>query len=537
MPAPRILLAVLWLGLVGMLPVLVGAQTQPGADAGKAGLSAEQVFSRVSPAVVRVVVRDRQFKEIGLGSGFFVAADGLLVTNHHVVRGAEFATVLRADGSTLFVEGILALDEGQDLVLLKVNGTGLPCLEVASAAAPPPVGTRVYAIGNPQGLTNTLSEGLVSGIRNAGSEVSAIQTTAAISPGSSGGPLVDAQGRVVGVVRAFAVDGQGLNFAVPAAAVRALLVKAAAGKPAPLASAGGRPLDAKATRELDAAWAAIGKQRWIDALRILTGLSSREPDNPFVWYALGHVQCELRNYELAVEVYKAAIRLKPDFFEAYNNLGWCYAAMGHYADAVEPYKTAIRLKPDAAKLYRNLAGAYGETRRYSQAVDALKTAILLEPRDTDNYIELTINYIRLDQYDDAARSFKVAANLGPKTATIGGFVLIVVDLSDRPPAQAEFCKAVIRIMPDFAMAHRFLGIACIDMGRYAQAVDALKTAIRLQQDDGIAYYQLGLAYVRMGNRAEALRAYQALRRLDPALAERLRASIGLPEKKAKADAR
>jgi len=104
----------------------------------------------------------------------------------------------------------------------------------------------------------------------------------------------------------------------------------------------------------------------------------------------------------------------------------------------------------------------------------------------------------------------------------------VAGSSDPPPVQAEFCKAVIHIMPDFALAHRFLGSACIEMGRHAEAVEALKTAIRLQQDDdcrNMAYYQLGLAYVAMGNYAEAFRAYQALRRLDPALARKLQASI------------
>jgi len=509
-----------------MLAVVVGAQTQPAADAGKAVLSAEQVFSRVSPAVVRVVVRDREFKEIGLGSGFFVTADGLLVTNHHVVRGAEFATVLRADGSTLFVDGVLALDEDHDLAVLKVGGTGLPCLEVApAAAAPPPVGSRVYAIGNPQGLTNTLSEGLVSGIRQEGGEVRAIQTTAAISPGSSGGPLVDSQGRVVGVITAYLAGGQGLNFAVPAAAVRALLAKAAAGKPAPLASAGGRPLDRAATRELDAAYAAMDEKRWSDAVRILTGLRSRQPDNPFVWYALGYLYIELGNHEFAVEALKTAIRLKPDFAEAYNNLGWCYAAMGHYADAVEPYKTAILLKPDAAISYRGLGVAYRETGSYSQAVDSLKTAIRLEPRNTDNYTYLTTNYIELGQYDNAARTFKIAADLDPKRVKIGGFILIVVVLSDRPSVQAEFCKAVIRIMPDFSRAHRFLGIACIEMGHHAEAVEPLKTAIHLEPDDPVTHYQLGRAYLAMGNRAEALRVYQNLQGLDPALAEELRALI------------
>jgi len=507
MPAHRILLAVVGLGLAGMLPILVAAQTQPSTDSGKAALSAEQVFSRVSPAVVRVVVRDRDFKEIGLGSGFFVAADGLLVTNHHVVRGAQFATVLRADGSTLFVDGVLALDEGRDLAILKVNGTGLPCLEVVPADAPPPVGTQVYAVGNPLGQTNTFSNGMISGIRKEGGEVREIQTNAAISPGSSGGPLVDAQGRVVGVIKSYMVDGQALNFAVPAAAVRALHVKAATAKPAPLASAGGKSLDAKATRELDAAYAAIAEKRWSDAVGILTGLRSRQPDNPFVWLALGHLHSQLGNHELEIDAYKTAIRLKPDYAHAHLYLGMAYiktairlnpddaaanvSRMHLFAEAVEPLKTAIRLKPDDNAAYFSLSIAYSEMGRYAEEIEVHKSIIRLKPDDADAYLFLGKAYVNMGHGAEAVEAYKTA----------------------------------IRLKPDYADAYLYLGMAYSEMGRYAEAVEALKTAIRLKPDDAHAYLHLGLAYSRMGNRVEALRAYQALQRLNPTKAEILRFSI------------
>jgi Flp pilus assembly protein TadD len=401
-----------------MLPVLVAAQTQPGADVGKAALSAEQVFSRVSPAVVRVVVRDREFKEIGLGSGFFVAADGLLVTNHHVVRGAQFATVLRADGSTLFVDGVLAFDEGRDLAILKVNGTGLPCLEVAPGDAPPPVGTQVYAVGNPMGLTNTLSEGLISGIRKEGGEVRDIQTTAAISSGSSGGPLVDAQGQVVGVIKSFKVEGQSLNFAVPAAAVQALLAKAATGKLAPLASAGGRPLDAQATRELEMAYAAVCEKRWSDAVRILTGLRSREQDNPLVWFILGYLHSELGNQELAIEAYKTAIRLKPDKENAYYNLGLsaAYCEMGRWTEMVAACKTAIRLNPDLTEAHNNLGVAYVELGRSAEAVAAYKTAIRLKPDYALAYYNLGVAYFGMGNRAETLRACEVLQRLDPTMA-------------------------------------------------------------------------------------------------------------------------
>jgi len=208
--------------------------TQPARHASTRGvaLSADELFSAVSPAVALIEVRDAQNRSIGQGSGFFISADGLLVTNFHVIGGATSATVRCSGGATtVAVEGIASADEASDLVLLKVKGESFPFLTVDDGAAPPPVGTRVFAIGNPYGLTNTLSEGLVSGLRTkTDSRPALIQTSAPISPGSSGGPLVCADSTVIGVTSSGLMDGQNLNFAVPADLVRKLIASRDANK-------------------------------------------------------------------------------------------------------------------------------------------------------------------------------------------------------------------------------------------------------------------------------------------------------------------
>jgi len=209
--------------------------------------SPEALFAQASPAVVRIVVYDDKGKEIGQGSGFFVKSDGTLVTNYHVVRGATFAEVLLSTNATYFVFNVLAWNEEADLAVLKVNGTDLPYLRLAPLTVPPKVGARVYAIGNPLGLTNTLSEGLVSGVRKQGERIVAIQITAPISPGSSGGPLLDTGGEVIGVTTAYMKVGQNLNLAIPGKDVQTLLVKAETTTPVSLASAGGIQLDQQGT--------------------------------------------------------------------------------------------------------------------------------------------------------------------------------------------------------------------------------------------------------------------------------------------------
>jgi S1-C subfamily serine protease len=181
---------------------------------------------------------DRLGMERGFGSGFFVSADGKVVTNHHVVEDAYAANVMTSEGTRLVVQGLLALDIDADLAVLKVNGKGAAHLVLAARGSAPVVGSRAYAIGNPEGFANTLSEGLVSGKRRVAADLFLLQTTAPISPGSSGGPLLDESGRVIGVttlsLSRVAPGSQNLNFAVPAEKVWSLLGRAARASPVPL---------------------------------------------------------------------------------------------------------------------------------------------------------------------------------------------------------------------------------------------------------------------------------------------------------------
>jgi S1-C subfamily serine protease len=192
-------------------------------------LPAQVIFKNASPAVVRVLAKGTRDYQ---GSGFFISPDGIVVTNHHMIKDASTASILTSDEERYKVEGIISMDVPADLVLLKVSGKGFPTLELGDAKLPV-IGDRVYAIGNPQGLVNTPSDGLVSGLRQMDNDVMHIQTTAPISPGSSGGPLLSAQGKVIGITSATIVGGQNLNLAVPVARLAKLLEERGALRPLP----------------------------------------------------------------------------------------------------------------------------------------------------------------------------------------------------------------------------------------------------------------------------------------------------------------
>ncbi len=180
-------------------------------------------------STVTVLVYDASGQPLGLGSGFVVAS-GQVVTNAHVIVGASQLLVRPIGASqTLAVSALLQVDEGADLALLRVDGLASPVLPLASGDAPS-VGDTVYAVGSPLGLDGTFSQGIVSGYRTVG-DLSLMQLTAPISPGSSGGPVLDATGRVIGVAIGTFAEGQNLNFAVPVTSLSAFLQRPVVPRP------------------------------------------------------------------------------------------------------------------------------------------------------------------------------------------------------------------------------------------------------------------------------------------------------------------
>ena len=182
---------------------------QEGAPAGVASqaLSAQELFKRCASAVFVVEALDEAGRVLALGSGVAIGADRL-VTNEHVIEGPAASFRVKQNAKVWAAEAF-DVDPENDLCVLQVNG--LPASDLRLRRSETLViGERVYAIGAPEGLELSISDGLLSGIRSIG-----IQTTAAISPGSSGGGLFDAQGRLIGITRFYIRDGQNLNFAVP----------------------------------------------------------------------------------------------------------------------------------------------------------------------------------------------------------------------------------------------------------------------------------------------------------------------------------
>jgi V8-like Glu-specific endopeptidase len=170
-------------------------------------------------AVVSIVMADKSEQPIAQGSGFVVTKNGLVVTNYHVIKSGSSAIVKLPDGSFFTVDGVLAFDKKRDIAVIKAHGNNFKTVALGDSDRLQ-VGEEVVAIGSPLSLESTVSNGIVSGVRSEdedsfGPVNPLLQITAPISHGSSGGPLFNMFGEVVGITSAALTGGENLNFAVP----------------------------------------------------------------------------------------------------------------------------------------------------------------------------------------------------------------------------------------------------------------------------------------------------------------------------------
>ena len=242
--------------------------------------TAEQIAEKALAATVYLEMKDRSGVSLGFGSGFFVK-ENLIATNFHVIEGAAKGTAkLVGKYTTYMIEGITAIDETNDLALLKVNAYSIKPLPLGDSDDVR-IGATVYVAGNPKGLEGTFSDGIISSRRDRYTQ-ERLQMTAPISPGSSGGPVLNHRGEVIGVSYMTIEGGQNLNFALPSNYLKTLLTRT----------------------------------------RIVTPFSQEhQPISAETYFLWGYAKDELGDHRGAISHYTQAIRLKPNFADAYYNRG------------------------------------------------------------------------------------------------------------------------------------------------------------------------------------------------------------------------
>ena len=394
-------------------------------------LTPDQVFDKVKDAVVVVKTIDAQGKVKGQGSGVLIPS-GRVATNCHVIEGGASYQVGR--GKQLVPATLYAEDGDKDICILDAKGiTGKP-VQLGKAASLK-VGVPVYAVGAPRGLELSLSDGIVSQLR--GGPPPFIQTTAAISPGSSGGGLFDGEGRLVGLTTLYLEGGQSLNFAIPVEWIGEV-------KPGRKPATEGH----SQTEWLKRTIALENLKDWQEMLDWCRKWTKSEPKGAIAWYSLGVAYDKLNRYNDAIEAYRQALRIDPKDTEAWNNLGNAYANLNRYTDAIEAYRQVLRIDSEYAFAWYNLGAAYYELKRYNDAIEAFRQALRIDPKYAFAWNGLGVAYGKLNRYND----------------------------------EIEACRQAIRVNPEFADAWYNLAGAYYNSGNRAAALDAVRELRRLDPE-------------------------------------------------------
>ena len=345
------------------------------------------LVKRVKPTVVAIATYDTNGEALMTGSGFFLKP-GQVVTNLHVIRGAVRAEIKTLDGKgkVFQVNGTVAVDEEGDLALLSVDMPLERAKTSELASELPDEGEQIFVIGNPLKLEGSVSDGIVSAVREVPNSYRIIQITAPISHGNSGSPVFNLRGQVLGVVTVKVTNGQNINLAIAAARVAELK----AGKLQPLSELTlknkGDVAESLYRTGLESLW--LGN--YDNAVGYFENAVNKNPKRAEAWVQVGYCKVKQGKNQEAINAYLRALQLKPADAEIYNKLGDAYYYSGRLREAIESYTEAALLRPDWAETFYNLAIAYSESGNPSMAATEARVLQRLDRKLYEKYLRETM---------------------------------------------------------------------------------------------------------------------------------------------------
>jgi len=316
--------------------------------------SLPSLIKRIKPSTVIIFAYDDKGDFLQLGSGFFISQNGDVITNYHVLQGASSAEIKTADEKTYPITYIVAGDEQNDIIRLSVNIPSQYVYPLSLSKTIPEVGERIIVYGSPLGLGNTVSDGIVSAIRDIPDYGRIIQITAPISPGSSGSPVLNMKGEVIGIATFQMIKGQNLNFAIPSERIASLNLmeeeKTLTTEELFEQEEKDKEDSDYAHEAADKAFYFIDKREHEKALPYLeiaikTDISSLKA---WAYLQIGFCHLYLKNHTKALEAYKQVIHIDPDNAIAHGNLGVAYLLIGDRKLALDEYKILKELDIDKA---------------------------------------------------------------------------------------------------------------------------------------------------------------------------------------------
>jgi len=344
-----------------------------------AAVDPEEIAKRWSPSILFIAVQKEDGE--GVGSGFFVD-ERHAVTSWHVVSGAKAIKVSTKEGNVASAKTVAALPE-YDLALIEVDQSLGAGAAMVIRKEPARDLEKVYVCGNPEATSFVWSDGSVGNALQKTEMGNLIQITAPISPGSSGGPVLDSDGKVIGIIKCYLSTGQNLNFAVPIEYLEVLLAEKDKG-------------DKYSTILSSHEWATI-KSSAQDGDKYLLGQSikaviEKTGEAAFWRTEVGVILFQNKLYELALEEFKKAVKIDTGYAKAWANRGATELQLNKAEEAMQSYIKALQIAPDEEQVTLQAARAFERSDKADESEKLLKGATEKHPEwysCKNEYIKLT----------------------------------------------------------------------------------------------------------------------------------------------------
>jgi len=482
---------------------------------------------------------------VGEGSGF-VLENGVIATSYLLISQASAVEGKNFQGKKVKIDGILAVDKNLFIALLKTKGKE-QALTLGNSDDWK-MDNKVLVIGSNEAGEIAVFEGTVTKLQELRPNQKIIDTSFSLPEKSSGGPVLDTKGQVLGVT---IVPEAGLKFIIPSNPLKTLPKKAEIKfknwqHEDYLSTTEGAFLAGKISSLLDE----TGK-----AEKYLEKVVKVNPENIGAQSLLASVFTRQRNYEAAISAYKKVIELDGNRDDAYYGLGLVYLSMRRFGEAIQPLEKAIQLNLDNKEAYFHIGSAYEELKDFSKAAEsyekyvnsdpkkpgpaysrlgfcrfelgqfeaaaaAFQEALKENPKDLAMNERLAKSYQNSGQYEKAEEVYKYLAQLSPEyTLNYYRTILRMYDDAKMNERAVATAKKVVELTPGDSDSLYNLGYIYTKQKKYREAIETFKKAIEIRPDFEYAYLTLGQCYIELQQWSKCIETYSKYLELTPDNAE------------------
>lgn len=468
----------------------------------------QEILEKNQTGVVYLTVLGDEKETVAEGSGF-VVEKGVMATSYLLVSQAKSMAGKNFKGKKVKIEGILAVDKNLNLALLKIKGK-TPALSMGNSDELN-MGKKVYAVGGNELGEIGASEGTVRNILEIETTKRFIETSLSVPLNFNGAPLMDVNGKVLGMV---VFLERTLKFILPSNLMKTVQKKSLVKfqdyqHEDYLATFEGAFLAGKVASLLDETGRA---QKYLEKVVKLSPMNI-EPIS-----LLASVYNRQRNYKEAAPAYQKVIELDNNRDDAYYQLGIVNLRLEKYRDSIAPLQQAVELNPDLKDAYFYIGNAYKELKEPAKAVEAYESYLNLKPEEPwEGYFRLGLSRIELKQFKEATTALKEAAKEKPQDIKTNYYLAQAYEKANQYEKAEEIYKLLAQLSPEEADKYYKTILFMHDKaGNHEKAIEAARSIIELKPDSIGDIYNLGLMYQKLKKYDEAIKTFNEVLAMNPA---------------------